>query len=171
MWINVSNDLVLNECLATWYFCEKKTCAIIVRYWGVGRVLWLSRVAQLVAAWQRESGGRMRKWRGHGERMRKWRNIHSLYFLIISSLSSISCIKNCLILSQNVKYGTFLRVSPKTWHMRYEKIILGCEKAPQVVWAWARKSQTLLEKIVAIFCSYSGMAEIQNLAGDTELQV
>ena len=87
MWINVSNDLVLNECLATWYSCEKKTCAIIVRYWGVGRVLWLSRVAQLVAAWQRESGGRMRKWRGHGERMRKWRNIHSLYFFIISSLS------------------------------------------------------------------------------------
>ena len=35
--------------------------------------------------------------------------------------------------------------------MRYEKIILGCEKAPQVVWAWTRKSQTILEKIVAIF--------------------
>ena len=52
--------------------------------------------------------------------------------------------------------------------MRYEKIILGCKKAPQVVWAWTRKSQTMLEKIVAIFCSYSGMAEIQNLAGDTE---
>ena len=52
--------------------------------------------------------------------------------------------------------------------MRYEKIILGCEKAPQVVWAWTRKSQTILEKIVAIFCSYSSMAEIQNLTGDTE---
>ena len=52
--------------------------------------------------------------------------------------------------------------------MRYEKIILGCEKALQVVCAWTRKSQTILEKIVDIFCSYSGMAEIQNLAGDTE---
>ena len=46
---------------------------------------------------------------------------------------SISYFKNCLILSQNVKYGTFVRMSQKTYHVRYEKIILGrirCEKAP-----------------------------------------
>ena len=46
-------------------------------------------------------------------------------------------IKNCLILSQNVNYGTFVaNVTKKTYHTRYEKKILGpirCEKAPQVV--------------------------------------
>ena len=43
-------------------------------------------------------------------RMRKWRQIHSLHFLIFSlfpSSLSISYIKNCLILSQKAKYGTF----------------------------------------------------------------
>ena len=43
--------------------------------------------------------------------MRKWREIHSLQFLIFSlfpSSLSISYIKNCLILQQNVKYGTFV---------------------------------------------------------------
>ena len=39
--------------------------------------------------------------------MRKWREIHSLHFLIFSLFPpslSISYIKNCLILSQNVKW-------------------------------------------------------------------
>ena len=51
-----------------------------------------------------------REW-GNGERMRKWREIHFLHFLILSLFPpslSISCIKNCLILSQNVKYDTFV---------------------------------------------------------------
>ena len=63
---------------------------------------------------------RMRKWKedeeinrewGNGEKMRKWKEIHSLYFLTFSVFPhslSISYIKNCLILSQNVKYGTFV---------------------------------------------------------------
>ena len=48
--------------------------------------------------------------------MRKWRKIHSLHFFIF-----------------------FSQMLQKTYHTRYEKIILGrirCEKAPQVVWAW-----------------------------------
>ena len=63
--------------------------------------------------------------------MRKWTEIHSLHFLIFSLFPptlSISYIKNCLILSQNVKYGTFVTKNLT----RYEKIILGqirCEKA------------------------------------------
>ena len=54
------------------------------------------------------------------ERMRKWREIHSLYFLILSLFSpslSISYIKICHILSQNVRYGTFVASVTKnlTW--------------------------------------------------------
>ena len=69
----------------------------------------------------RGNGERMRKWRGNGEEMdrewengertRKWREIHSLHFLIFSFFPpflSISHINNCLILLQNVKYGTFV---------------------------------------------------------------
>ena len=51
------------------------------------------------------------EWRGNLERMRIWREIHSLHFLIFSLFLlslSISYIKNCLILSQNVKYATFV---------------------------------------------------------------
>ena len=72
--------------------------------------------------------------------MRKWREIHSLHFLILALFPpslSISYIKDCLILSQNVKYGTFVaNVTKKTYHTCYEKIIMGrnrCEKAPLVV--------------------------------------
>ena len=75
------------------------------------------RVAQIVAAWLRENEVRMRKWRGNGERMRKWReneemkrdslstyiSSFSLYFL---PLYPFPIVKNYLILSQNVKYGT-----------------------------------------------------------------
>ena len=49
--------------------------------------------------------------RRNGERMRKWREIHSQDFLILCLFPpslSISYIKNCHILSQNVKYGTFV---------------------------------------------------------------
>ena len=56
----------------------------------------------------------------NGERMRKWRKIHSLNFLIFSLFPpalSISYIKNCQILSQNVKYGTF--VANVTKNLRY----------------------------------------------------
>ena len=71
--------------------------------------------------------------------MRKWREIYSLHFLILSLFPpplSISYIKICHILSQNVKYGIFVANVTKTEHTRYEEIILGrfrCEKAPQVV--------------------------------------
>ena len=48
----------------------------------------------------------------NGERMRKWREIRSLYFIIFSFFFSLSFhfhyIKNCLTLSQNVNYGTFV---------------------------------------------------------------
>ena len=49
--------------------------------------------------------------------MRKWREIHSLLFHIFSLFPlslSISYINNCLILSQNVKYGTFVANVTKT---------------------------------------------------------
>ena len=48
---------------------------------------------------------------GNGERIRKWRDIHFLHFLIFSLFPpslSISYIKNCDILWQNVKNGTFV---------------------------------------------------------------
>ena len=70
-----------------------------------------------------------REW-GNGERMRKWREIHSLHFFIFSLFPpslSISCIKNCLILSQNLKYSTFVANVTKKLniYMHYEEIILG----------------------------------------------
>ena len=78
--------------------------------------------------------------------MGKWRENEemesdSLSTLLTLSLFppslSISYIKNCLILSQNVKYGTFVVKVRKKLNIRaMKKIILGrirCEKAPQVV--------------------------------------
>ena len=58
------------------------------------------------------------------------------HFLFISSLSNsillgISFIKSCHILSQNVRYVTFVADVAKKKHKRYEKIMLGrirCEK-------------------------------------------
>ena len=64
-----------------------------------------------LAAGLRRNEERMRKWRGSEERMRKWREIHSLHFLILSLFPpslSISSIKICHILSQNINYGTFV---------------------------------------------------------------
>ena len=83
---------------------------------------------------------------------RKWREILSLHFLILSLFPpslSISYIKICHILSQNVKYGIFVANVTKTEHTRYEEIILGrirCEEAPQVVpaWYWVRTGQYCL---------------------------
>ena len=65
------------------------------------------RVAQLVAAWQPGCE------KMENEKMkRKWREIHSLHFLIFFLFPppplSISYIKNCIILSRNVKYGPFV---------------------------------------------------------------
>ena len=65
--------------------------------------------------------GRMRKKRGNGKKMRKWSEIYSLHFLIFSlfpSSFSISYIKNCLILSQNVKYVTFIANVTKKLNIR-----------------------------------------------------
>ena len=67
--------------------------------------------------------------------MRKWRENFLILSLYPPSLS-ISYIKICHILSQNVKYGIFVANVTKTEHTRYEEIILGrilCEEAPQVV--------------------------------------
>ena len=67
--------------------------------------------SSLAARKWRENENMKRKWRGNWERMRKWRDIRSLHFLIVFLFSpslSISYIKNCLTLSQNVKHGTFV---------------------------------------------------------------
>ena len=78
----------------------------------------------ILASWLRENGERMIKRKGNGERMRKWREIYSLHFLIFSLFPpslSISYIKNCLILSQNVKYGTFvMNVTKKLTYALWE---------------------------------------------------
>ena len=88
-----------------------------------GHTLYLSifsrhrRVAHIMAAWLQKIGERtkneeeMEKERENGERMRKCREIHSLHFLILSLFPpslSISSIKICHILSQNINYGTFV---------------------------------------------------------------
>ena len=67
--------------------------------------------------------------------MRKWRENFLILPLYPPSLS-ISYIKICHILSQNVKYGIFVANVTKTEHTRYEEIILGrilCEEDLQVV--------------------------------------
>ena len=60
-----------------------------------------------------------RKWRENEEMERE---MHSLHFLIISLFPpSLSYIKNCLILSQNVKYCTFVsNVTKKLTYMLRE---------------------------------------------------
>ena len=86
----------------------------------------------------RENEEMKRKRRGNGERMRKWRENFLILPLYPPSLS-ISYIKICHILSQNVKYVTFVAKSQKNQHMRYEEIILGriyYKEAPQIVPAW-----------------------------------
>ena len=77
--------------------------------------------------------------------MRKWRENFLILSLYPPSLS-ISYIKICHILSQNVKYGIFVANVTKTEHTRYEEIILGrilCEEAPQVVTAWSPVVRTV----------------------------
>ena len=72
----------------------------------------------------------MRKWReneemerkrGNGEKKRKWREIHSLHVLIFSLFPpslSISFPRNCHILSQSVKYDTFVANVTKNFKIR-----------------------------------------------------
>ena len=99
-----------------------------------------------------------REW-GNGESMRKWKEIHSLHFLIFSLFSpslSISYIKKCHILLQNVKYGILSGMLQKNYHTRYEKIICGrirCKKGPQVVSAWFIRGW--LGSIWGMFSSFS----------------
>ena len=82
--------------------------------------------SQLVAAWQPGSRA-ARKWRENEEMER---DSHFIFPLFSPSLS-ISCIKNSLILTQNVKYGTFVaNVLKNLWYVLWEK------KSPQVVPAW-----------------------------------
>ena len=73
--------------------------------------------SQAARKW-RENEEMKRKWRENEEMKRKWREneemereIHSQDFLILCLFPpslSISYIKNCHILSQNVKYGTYV---------------------------------------------------------------
>ena len=53
----------------------------------------------------------MRQWRENEKMKRKWREneeIHFVIFSLVPPFLSISYIKNCPILSQNVKYGIFV---------------------------------------------------------------
>ena len=65
----------------------------------------------LAARKWRENEKMKRKWRENEKMEKKWREIHSLHFLTFFYFApslSISYIKNCLILLQNVKYSTFV---------------------------------------------------------------
>ena len=90
--------------------------------------------------------------------MRKWRENFLILPLYPPSLS-ISYIKICLILSQNVKYGIFVANVTKTEHTRYEEIILGrilCEEATQVVSAcYSQKWITAIIQIIRRTCVWS----------------
>ena len=95
-------------------------------------LVWSAKIAQIVAAWQPGCEKMEREW-GNGERMRKWREIHSLHFLILSLFVpclSISYIKICHILSQNVKYGFF--VANVTKKLTYA--LWGNNSGPNSLW-------------------------------------
>ena len=71
--------------------------------------LWQPGFEKMEREWENEE--EMEREGGNGEKMRKWKDTHSLHFLIFTLFPpslSISYIKNCLILSQNVKYGKFV---------------------------------------------------------------
>ena len=59
----------------------------------------------ILASRMQENGENMRKLRGNGERFTLYISSFSLYFL---PLYPFPISKNCYILSQNVKYGTFV---------------------------------------------------------------
>ena len=120
----------------------------------------VTRVAQLVAAWQPGCEEMEREWGNEEEMKREWGNEEEMErewgngerdTLYISSFSpyflshyQFSIKENCHFLS---------RMSKKTWHTRYEKIILDrnrCEEAPQVVPAW--KSLPLLPNQRKLYC-------------------
>ena len=67
----------------------------------------ICRVAQLVAAWQPGCEKMEREWENEEELEREWGN-GKRFTLYISSPSFHFQIKDCLILSENVKYGTFV---------------------------------------------------------------
>ena len=83
-----------------------------------------------------------RKRRGNGERMRKWRQNEEMERDLLFSFPpylSISYIKKCHILSQNIKYGTFVANVTKNltcWPVSLNKsvlfnIILFCSSSVQ----------------------------------------
>ena len=84
----------------------------------------------------------MRKWReneemereiGNGERFTLYISSFSLYFLPLYPFPLSKIVSFC---RKMLKTALLLRMSQKTYHTRYEKIILGrirCEKSPQVV--------------------------------------
>ena len=106
------------------------------------------------------NGERMRKWRGNGERKRKWREneemereLHSQDFLILCLFPpslSISYIKNCQILSQNVKCGTFVaNVTKNLTYALWEKKL--CQKfaARKLRKLWGSDCSIVLNRGVA----------------------
>ena len=77
----------------------------------------LCQPASLAVRKWRENEKMKRKWRENEELEWRWRDNEEMerdslstfpHFLFISSLSIHSYIKTCLILSQNVKYSTFV---------------------------------------------------------------
>ena len=74
--------------------------------------------------------------------MRKLKENDSLHFLILSPFPpslSISASKFVTFCRKMLKYCTFVAMSQKSEHTRYEEIILGrfrCLEAPQDVPAW-----------------------------------
>ena len=86
----------------------------------------------------------LRKWRGNGERLRKWRENEEMgrdslstfsHFLYLFPLSKVVSFWRKMLNTALLSWIS----QKKTYHMHYEKIILGriyCEKAPQVLQAW-----------------------------------
>ena len=98
-----ATDSGLPRAPIAWFF--SKTC-----FPGTGRHKLCQPGSLAVEKWK-ENEKMKRKWRENEEMERKWREIHSLHFLIFSLFPpslSISYIKNCLTLSQNVKCSTFV---------------------------------------------------------------
>ena len=85
--------------------------------------------------WQPGSEKMEGEWENEEEIEREWGNF--LIFSLFPPSLTLSYIKNCLILTQNVKYATFVaNVTKNSTHARWENNSRGrirCEKVPQVV--------------------------------------
>ena len=103
------------------------------------------RAARIVAALQPGCEEMKREWGNEEETERKGREnaemergslYNSSFFLYFLPLYPFPISKIVSFCCKMLNTALLSRISQKkTWHMRYEKIILGCEKAPQVVGA------------------------------------